>query len=287
MRVSSLSDDRVIELLNRYYLPTWVSRDRYQLSGPDKAEQAELQRIDRQRHDRGLEGGTVTVHILSSDGSVVAALPVQKASKPAELVAFLKEYAEREKVKQRRLIPSKKPLIAWKDQQKPKTDGGVLVDVWTRFDDGSTNRGLSADTVELTAKEWSQFLPAKPAEVGQSWKVADAVADKLFAFCYPPLPNWDSRQAKVIESTLTVSVDSLKGAEAHLKLAGRFVLSYPATGKPTDGKVTAQVIGLATIDISKGVIKDLKSIATEASYVWFWENKPQPRKMSLAVELRQ
>src|SRR6516164_8718777 len=89
MRVSSLSDERVIALLTKYFVPAWVSRDDYQLDPRGKDEQAELERIDGERHRRGLEGGTVCVFVLDSDGSVLATQRVQLAYKPENLVPFL------------------------------------------------------------------------------------------------------------------------------------------------------------------------------------------------------
>src|SRR5215471_4357610 len=91
MRVSSLSDERVIRLISKYFVPVWVSRDSYQLDPRNKEEQAELERLDRQRHDRGLEGGTVCVFILDPDGSVRATQRVQLAYKPENLVPFLEK----------------------------------------------------------------------------------------------------------------------------------------------------------------------------------------------------
>jgi hypothetical protein len=41
MRVSSLSDEKVINLLTKYFIPVWVSRDHYQLAAPSDAEKDE------------------------------------------------------------------------------------------------------------------------------------------------------------------------------------------------------------------------------------------------------
>jgi hypothetical protein len=89
MRVSSLSDERVIALLTRYFVPAWLSRDRYQLEPVSQAEKEELLRIDRERGRRGLRGGTVCVFLVAPDGAVLATQPVQQASDPENLARFL------------------------------------------------------------------------------------------------------------------------------------------------------------------------------------------------------
>src|SRR5215831_12766978 len=101
MRASSLSDERVIELVSRYFVPVWLSRDNYQLAARSDAERAEIHRIDLDKQKRGLKGGTVCVYLLASDGAVMATLPVHQAHNPNNLVPFLKEIIEKERLKPR------------------------------------------------------------------------------------------------------------------------------------------------------------------------------------------
>src|SRR5947209_4852586 len=101
MRVSSLSDDRVIDLLSRYFVPVWLSRDHYQLDAPPKAEQDELLRIDRERNARGFEGGTVSVSVLAPDGRVLATQALHRACDPAKLVPFLRDIVEKQRLEPR------------------------------------------------------------------------------------------------------------------------------------------------------------------------------------------
>src|SRR5689334_13140207 len=102
MRVSSLSNERVIEIVSRYFVPVWVSRDNYQLAPRPAEEKAELTRVDRERQKRGLQGGSVCVYILGPDGELKATLPVQKASKPANLIPFLEKLIEADQFAPRR-----------------------------------------------------------------------------------------------------------------------------------------------------------------------------------------
>src|ERR1700757_2821035 len=92
MRVSSLSNARVQELIATYFVPVWHSRDAYQLTEPSREEQVELGRIDRDRDRRGLPGGTVCVFLLAPDGTVAASLPVQQAYQPEKLVPYLEKF---------------------------------------------------------------------------------------------------------------------------------------------------------------------------------------------------
>src|ERR1700728_3247482 len=53
MRVSSLSDERIIGRVSRHFVPVWVSRDNYQLAAPPRAEQDLLNAIDADRAGAG------------------------------------------------------------------------------------------------------------------------------------------------------------------------------------------------------------------------------------------
>ena len=72
MRVSSLSHPRVIELVSKYFVPAWVSRDFYQMDGDHHDEQREMARLDGDRARRHLKGGTVSVFIVSDKGELEA-----------------------------------------------------------------------------------------------------------------------------------------------------------------------------------------------------------------------
>src|SRR5437588_751767 len=94
MRVSSLSDKRVLRLVSRYFVPAWLSRDHYQLGPAPEAERREMERIDRDRQKRGLVGGNVCVFVVAADGAVLATLPVPRASNPDNLVPVLEQVVE-------------------------------------------------------------------------------------------------------------------------------------------------------------------------------------------------
>jgi hypothetical protein len=278
MRVSSLSNERIRSILSNYFVPTWLSRDRYQLDGTSKDEQAELQRIDRQRHDRGLEGGTVTVHILAADGTVVAAMALKNACDPEKLGAFLVSYIEREKLK-----PRANPRTVG-IKTTSKTDETVLR-VCTRLEDKGPNRGLSIDRVTLTAAQTAAFVPDRDYRRGSSFKLPAEVADPIFSYFYPPLPHYDIKKSKLLARGLTATVVAASEKEVQLRLEGYVELRYPNLGKPSDGQTTAKLLGTATVDPAKRKLTALAMTSVDAEYVWYWNGSPMRHRMSVAVKL--
>jgi hypothetical protein len=284
MRVSSLSDERVNKLISKYFVPAWASRDHYQQVDFSK-EQDELLRIDRSKEKANLKGGVVCVYILASDGSVKATMPVQDASNPDNLVPFLKNFVEKEKLTPRDPDAVKAGTAPPPAAAKPKTEGGIIIGVWTRIDEKGANRGIGSDTVEWAPDEWKALVPKDDARVGDSWKVAEAPVEKLYQYFYPPLPHWRVGESKLTGKSLKATVTAVSDKEVALKLEGDLELIYPYTGKPTDAKATAKLVGTAKIDPKKKTLTAFELTSEDADFIGNWEGKPQPRKMRIAAEL--
>lgn len=277
MRVSSLSDKRVIRLISDHFVPVWVSRDNYQLPDAGKGDKAFLAKVDASRRAKKLESGSVCVYIANHEGEVVATLPVGRACKPELLRPFLDKLLPDERPPARKVV-----AIA----EKPKGVKQRTFLVRTRFDDPGVNRGTSRDRVELTAAEAATFVPPK-AEVGTRWKIEAATAEKLLRHAYPPLPYWEAKLARVRKAELTARVVSIDGDKATLRLEGDLDLVYPYKGTPTDGKVTATLAAVAEVDVRARELKSFTLASKEGRYVWFWEGKSQPKKIAFVVELER
>jgi hypothetical protein len=286
MRVSSLSDERVVRLLSRYFVPAWVSRDSYQQDNVSRTEKAELDRIDRERARRKLPGGTVCVFVLAADGSVLATLPVQQAWKADNLLPFLQRIVTELKVKPRQREALEASAAPPSAPPRPKTEGGRVFAIYTRSNASGPNRGLSHDHVELPPAEWRRLLPPESSRAGASFSVPDEVAGKLLRYAYPPLPHYDARESKVVRVRLTGTVESVEGEEVRVQLQGSLELLYPAEGKPTDGRVQAKLVGMIRCDRRNRTLTAFGLVSDAAEYVWHWEGKANPVPMALAVELK-
>ncbi len=285
MRVSSLSDDRVIRLVSKYFVPVWHSRDNYQMGEPAKEEQEEILRIDRDKKKHNLEGGNVCVYLLLPDGAVVASLPVQRASNPDNLVPFLEKFIAAEKLTPRD-ADAAKAVAGMREPARPKTaKGAILLHTWTRLDDKGTNRGTSQDWVEWTTADWKSLIPAADARAGASWQIPRAVANKLFERCYPPGPHWKAKESKVASGELKATVVAIETEEVRVKLEGKTEVLYPYEGKDTDPRTRARLLGYLRYDRTKQAIASFALVSEEAESVWYWQGKPQPNKVLIAVEM--
>jgi hypothetical protein len=283
MRVSSLSDQRIIALIAKYFVPVWHSRDAYQLAEPSREELAELLRIDRDRSKRGLRGGTVCVFLLSPDGAVAATLPVQQAYKSENLAPFLEQFIRSQGLRPRDADAVRATRAGSRVARPVVPPGGLLLHTWAREDNGP-NRGTSQDWVAWNAGELATLIPGPGITAGKSWEVPAAVVDKLLARCYPPSPSWSVNASKVLRSKLVATPGAGSGKEMRVRLDGRVELIHPAEGKETDRRVKAKLLGYLHYDLAERAVTSFVMTSVEAELVWYWQGKPQPRKMRFGVE---
>src|SRR5258708_3782721 len=102
MRASSLSDNKVIQIVSRDFVPVLYSVDDYGLEKKDAAERADWDRIRREAKSRGLSAGTVGIYLMESNGHVIQTMNVIEAAKPAKLSARLEEVITSQKLEPRK-----------------------------------------------------------------------------------------------------------------------------------------------------------------------------------------
>src|SRR5437870_1797195 len=120
MRASSLSNPKVISLLNAHFVPVYVSNEDYRDTGGAPAgERKEYTRIYREALEAKLSAGTVHAYVLSPDGHVADSRHVAKAYNVDELTTMLERTVEKFKT------PAGKSLVAPKMQSAaPCVDEG-------------------------------------------------------------------------------------------------------------------------------------------------------------------
>src|SRR5215468_1870668 len=267
MRASSLSDERVIELISRYFVPVRLSRDNYQLAARSDAERAEIRRIDLDKRKRGLQGGTVCVYMLAPDGAVLATLPVHQAHDPNILVPFLKQIIEKERLEPRN-PEAVQASAAHRRAVRPRTEGGLILHVRTKNEGPRASYGVSEDWVELTAGECKTFVPAADPRAGDLVRVPEKVVDKLFQRFYPPGPNWKVADSTVLSRALTVTVLAVTEKEVRVGLRGSVELSHPFGGADSPGRVTANLVGVLRYDLIRKAVTSFAMESEEAKFVW-------------------
>ena len=285
MRVGPLSNDKVIDLLTKYFVPVWLSNDHFQLAAPSDAEQAEVRRIYGERMRKGLDSGTVCVVVLAPDGGVSATMNLHKASQVQNLVPFLQGIVDEQKPEPRSAETIKATTAPPRPPARAHEEGGMMLHVLTRFAEMKPNRGVSQDWFEWSADEWSAFAPASDAKAGDVQVVPKAPASKLFRRLYPPAGSWDPRNCQILAGKLTATVVDVADGETRLNLEGEVELAVPVGDDPTGGKVTAHLTGAARYDREHKKFTSFVLASEHAEFVRTWQGKTFPGKMLMGVEM--
>jgi hypothetical protein len=280
MRASSLANAKVIALLNRYYVPVYVSNEDYARTGSAAAEEkAERNRIWQEAAKRGLSSGTVHVYILAPDAHVIDSLHVATASKVDQTLALLERNVEKLKT-----APGK-PLVAPTPQSAcPKTAAECLVlhlterNLQRRANElvpvrpnlGETRSGnwgayAAEDWIVLERSEWRKLLPTERVAAGASWELDRDVAGKVLTHFYPSTENNSVSTNRLDEQALKATVLSIQDGVVLARLDGRLNMKHPFYHRDDDNFVEATIVGILEFEPGKK-IRSLQFATTKATY---------------------
>jgi hypothetical protein len=274
MRVSSLSQSEVIDLLSWYFVPVWLSVDDF---GTHKspADAALWEQIRKAMHC-----GNAGVVILAADGTPTDKLGIGPASDPEKLLQLLRKVVKEQQVRPRK-PEAIRASAAPPRTPKAKSEGGMVLHLWA-----FAERGRAEDWLELTADDWSKLAPPKDARPGTSWEVPRPVADQIYRYFYPPSCNYWVENTKIERASLVATVLSVSPKEIRIAFQGAVALKHDATpnGK-MPARIDATVIGTAKYDSTARKFTALQLVTDQADHAWSWQDKPAKTRAGFAVEL--
>jgi hypothetical protein len=285
MRASSLSNERVIGLLARYFVPVWISNDDYQLVKKSQTDAEELRRIRQTSERLGMEVGQVTVYLVHPDGMPLATSLVDHVTEPEGLYAMLQKVVAR-------LCPPARDtaaLFALRSNRRaaprPGSSGSLLLQISTRYlPPGPAEQGAAVDWVELSPAEWSAFLPPAGTKRGTSWSVPPGAVERISRYFFPVVVTYEPEPGGVKTAAWRATFSMLTPEFAQIDLHGIVHLEHSRDGK-TDGTVNAQLVGVIRYDLKGRTISSFQMVSEGASYVWHHRGKPQRSRLGIIVEL--
>ena len=255
MRASSLSNPRVIELLNRLYVPVHV-RNQEALSPRAAQEKA---RIYRTALERGLKAGAVCVYLLSPDGRPLATAPLNErvATDPEQLAALMERAAREADAAPGEPLVRPNPAPEVRDPETLalrivsrylRRHAGALIPNDARGVLGTRRAGNWGDLpsevrIELRREEWSKLLPTGRVKEESEWEPEAAIVARILDHFYPPTENTDLRKNRIDRQTLRARVESVREGLVEARLEGRFRMKHPFYHRDDDNFVEAELLG--------------------------------------------
>jgi len=259
MRAGPLSDSKVIELLNRYFVPVTSANEEPDTSG-------ERGRIRTEFQNKKLGAGDVHVYVIGPDRVAIGGLDIGSAMDVDKEIAFLKGVVER-------LHTSGGPPVFPPHPQSapPQVEPGApaIHLVARKLDANKTwNEFPSENWIVLTRQEWDQIMPPPDVAVKGTWQIPQPVAVKLAEWIYPQTEETRRTNRSRVEAadfrlTLVTRTESLARAriDGKVRLLHSF---YP--GHPAEDFATSELTGFADFDIANRQVQRFRMVTGKAVY---------------------
>jgi hypothetical protein len=269
MRAGPLSNDKVIETLNRYFVPVFISNEDYEKNGPaSPAERKERERIFAECVKNGTSVGTVHVYLLAPNGHAIDSAHVASVTNTPKLQALLDRCIQQ--LGTRGGEPLVKPKALSVAPAAP--DGGLVLHLVSRGQDtgpqgGSWREFPAENWVVLSAGDAARFLPASDVSTGSAFGVDSQAAARLLQYFYPQSEDpTDSPWTKIDRQSLNATVVKIDHGVATARLEGEVQLQrnfYP--GKLSPEHMRATLLGFVTWDVQSRRIHSFQLVTDEAT----------------------
>jgi hypothetical protein len=268
MRAGPLSSPEVIDLLNHFFVPVFVSMEDYEESGSaPAAEKAELWRIYHTAHAAKMSVGSVHVYVLSPNGEPIATRHVAKAAEKGEVQSLLEQTIRDLKT------PRGEPLLKPAPQSVPPEHGpdNLVLHLVARYahQGGSWNEFPGENWLVLHRDAWEKLLPSvgRKADVGLSWEIDPAVSASILTHVYPQTENNNPRKNRLDRQILKGTIVSLGKDFVRGRLDGQLHMKhsfYP--GRDTEQIVDATLVGYIDFEPDSRRIRAVRLATDPARY---------------------
>jgi hypothetical protein len=263
VRAGPLSTEPVIELLNHYFLPVYLTIDAYEpVKGTAPAEEKqEFKRLcgDISYAKKGI------AFIISPQGKIIDTFISSPAVTPEHVQSLLR--AAVDKVGTPRGSELGQPLPQAPPPQAPS--GGIVLHLTARYVPRGPGwaRMPAEDWIVLEKEECDKLLGAGRLEAGRSWKVDDGVAVKLLKHFYPPCLNFYLDDGRLDQRDLSAKVVSVANGEALVRLDGRLKMRRNFTFAKEDNLFAeADVVGYLKVDPARRQVRSVQIVTDNGTY---------------------
>jgi hypothetical protein len=283
MRAGPLSNPKVIEFLNSYFVPVYTSNDF--VSGPLeelKEEQKERERVYGAFLKAKLSAGTVHVYVLSPDTVPLGSLHVAQAGEKDKATGKDQTQLLLEKTIRELKIVKGDPLVAPRPQSEPPKvaqDALVLHLIARKISEkgqGSWNEFPSEDWIVLSPNQWKKLLPSgqnRAVQVGDSWNMDEQVSTPILTRFFPQTECCTAKDSELLSATgkykhrledqsLRGTIVAVDAHKATARLEGRSKVLhqfYPNHEYPPTVS-TSKIVGYLVFDPTKPKIESLRLI---------------------------
>lgn len=259
----------MINLLNSYFVPVYISHTAHEEGDAPAEEKQEWRRIYHEANAKLKRSGTVHVYILApADGEVIESIDIGTAVHPEKLLARL------EAVVQKLKTSEGKPVIKPVPQSRPPSHeaDSLVLHLAARSYKGTWNEFPVENWIVLNRAEAARLLPTGEIATGKSWDLDRDVTSKFLTrflpngFGYAPY-----HKTEIVQQALRATVVSVDKGVARARIEGslklkhhtrNFRVSPPA---PMEEFAQMSLVGFIDFEPGKQQVRALRLLADKAT----------------------
>jgi hypothetical protein len=263
-RAGPLSDDKVIAMLNSYFVPVAVPSDDYVTGG--KAPAAERAAFKRLLAKEWVANNSIS-YVVAPDGSATDSHMKSTGSTATERVTQLLERS----IQKYKPVPGQ-PLVkprALAAHKPAAAPDALVLQLTTRSlsGTGAWEQVPTEDWIVLERADQVKLLGPERGSAGDSWDVDQEAAAKLLVHFYPSSPNWNIAHNRIDPCSLKATLVSVADGTARLRIEGDFCMKHHfLTLRDDDRFVEASVLGFVDFDPKERKIQSVRLVTDRATY---------------------
>jgi hypothetical protein len=269
VRAGPFSNDQVIDLLNRYYVPIHVSIDEYYFKDGTApgADREELRQIVKKAWDGkpNLLPPDAHCYVLAPDGQPIDNMGLPNITVSERMMEFLERNIR--KLKTPAGEPLVKPAALAATPPRAKPDALVL-HLTARYlpSTGAWGQLPAEDWIVLERNDWTKLLGPEEAITGTTWDVDKEVATKLLTHFYPPSPNTNLASNRFDQHALRATLVSVRAGVAQARIEGNLRMKHFFLPRQDDHQVEATVFGFVEYEAKTKKIRSVRLVTEKATY---------------------
>jgi len=268
VRARGLADDRVIALLNRYFVPVYHSRAEYAGGAPASAEEkGTVRRLYMETHEAKMHIGDDCIYILSPDGKPLDSFGIRLTRQPEQFAARLEESVANLGTPPGAAVIKPGP----QSLPPPAEPDDLVLHLTARILAGPSWSEFPAENwFVLAPAEWTKLTPADTA-IGFSWDIDAELTARLLKCFYPQTENNDLNTNRIEHQSLRGQVVAVGAGMARVRLEGSLRMKHPFySTRPDENHVETALAGYLDYDLDLHRIRTLRLVTNGATY----GNKP-------------
>jgi hypothetical protein len=262
VRAGPLSNDKVIDLLNHYYVPIYISTDDYEDRGQaPEAEKKEFVRLlgDINEAKKGMG------YVLTPGEKVIETFVSSPAVTPEHVISFLESGIRKVGLKRGEVLGK---ITA--QAPPPHADPGqVVLHLTARFipSGPAWARMPAEDYLVFGPDEWKTLIAPATAKVGDTWDLDPAFVKSLLIHFYPPSLNFYYTKNVIDRPAMKATVIAVKEGVARVRLDSTLKMKHTFVPDKEDNYyVDADVVGLVDCDLQQKTVRSFQMVTDKATY---------------------